>query len=142
MSRHASRIKAMFVLYRWDLLENDYDDIELEGFENALNEGCEFIYDVPFFNELINGVKDNISVIDRYIAICLTNYTIDRLSFVDRALIRLATFELKFTDLAHNIIINEYVDISHEYSETNEVNSAKFNNSLLDKISKRIKDGR
>ena len=142
MRRTFSRIKAMFVLYRWDLIKNEYEDIEHDGFESLLNEEGDLNYDVDFFNQLVNGVKDNIDVIDRYIAICLTNYSIDRLSYIDRAIIRLATYELKYTDTSNNIIINEYVDLSHEYSEIDDFNSAKFNNAILDKISKRISDGR
>lgn len=142
MKRSNSRKKAMFVLYHDDLMKNEYENIELENLKNLLKEVEIAQIDEDFFNELVNGVRENLDVIDRYIAISLTNYTIDRLSFVDRALLRIGVYELKFTETPKNIIIDEIVNLSHEFSETEDFSSSKFNNALLDKIAKRIADGK
>ncbi len=140
MKRTISRIKAMIVLYHDDLMKNDYSKEESDYIGSLIDSENE--YDEEFFNELVNGVKEHLDVIDRYIAISLTNYTIDRLSYVDRALIRIGVYELKYTDTPKNIVINEIVNLSHEYSKVDDFNSAKFNNALLDKIAKRIEDGK
>ncbi len=140
MKRTISRIKAMIVLYHDDLMKNDYSKEESDYIGSLIDSENE--YDEEFFNELVSGVKEHLDVIDRYIAISLTNYTIDRLSYVDRALIRIGVYELKYTDTPKNIVINEIVNLSHEYSKVDDFNSAKFNNALLDKIAKRIEDGK
>ena len=140
MKRTISRIKAMIVLYHDDLMKNDYSKEESDYIGRLIDSESE--YDEEFFNELVSGVKEHLDVIDRYIAISLTNYTIDRLSYVDRALIRIGVYELKYTDTPKNIVINEIVNLSHEYSEVKDFNSANINNALLDKIAKRIEDGK
>lgn len=141
MKRRISRIKAMIVLYHDDLMKESYEKVEEEGLEKLLQEDKNLSYDVDFYNELISGVRSNLEAIDRLIAISLTNYTIDRLSYVDRALLRIGVYELKYTTTPKNIIIDEIVSLSHEYSEVSGFDSSKFNNALLDKISKRIGDG-
>ena len=141
MKRRISRIKAMIVLYHDDLMKESYEKVEEEGLEKLLQEDKNLSYDVDFYNELISGVRSNLEAIDRLIAISLTNYTIDRLSYVDRALLRIGVYELKYTTTPKNIIIDEIVSLSHEYSEVSGFDSSKFNNALLDKISKRISDG-
>ena len=143
MKRRISRIKAMMILYHDDLMKEDYEKVEAEGLENLLKEESDkYSYDEDFCNELVNGVRSNLSTIDRLIAISLTNYTIDRLSYIDRALLRIGVYELKFTNTPKNIVINEIVSLSHEYSEVKGFESSKFNNALLDKISQRISDGK
>jgi len=47
-----------------------------------------------------------------------------------------------FTKTPKNIIINEILNLSHEYSEIEGLQTAKFNNSLLDRIAKRLENGK
>ena len=49
---------------------------------------------------------------------------------------------MKYTDTPKNVIINEIVNLSHEYSEVKGFESSKFNNALLEKISQRIENGK
>ena len=88
---------------------------------------------------LIPRSLDNLPKIDRMIAICLEKYPIERLSYVDRNLIRIGTYELMFTDTPVAIIINEIVNLSKEYTQIDNFESSKFNNALLDNISKRAR---
>lgn len=138
MKRTASRIKAMMKLYTYDLTKELLNDDYLDGFFNEEDVDC----DNDFYHQLVFGVLENISKIDRTIAISLKKYTLDRLSYVDRNLIRIAVYEMLFTDTPKNIIINEILDISHEYSEIEGLETSKFNNSLLDAISKRLEHGK
>ena len=138
MKRTASRIKAMMKLYTYDLTKDLLQDDYLDGFFNEEDVDC----DNDFYHQLVFGVLENISKIDRTIAISLKKYTLDRLSYVDRNLIRIAVYEMLFTDTPKNIIINEILDISHEYSEIEGLETSKFNNSLLDAISKRLEHGK
>lgn len=132
MKRNISRIKAMMVLYSKEINEN-YEEL------NALYDlDIDLQANEDFVNELVLGVTKYKKEIDFIISTNLEHYTISRLNFVDQAIIRIAVYEMKYTNTPHNIIINEALEISHEYSETMDDQSSKFNNSVLDKISKKI----
>lgn len=132
MKRNISRIKAMMILYTKEV-NLDYEELSaLEDLDDSLQ------LDEEFVNELVSGVFKYKKEIDFIISKNLEKYTISRLNFVDQAIIRIAVYEMKYTKTPHNIIINEALEISHEYSETDLDQSAKFNNSVLDKISKNI----
>lgn len=144
MKRNISRIKALFNLYENELVKNTTTDerfaeLLLEASEEANGESKEeFEYDLKFSDDLYNGVLDNLAKIDRMIAICLEKYPIERLSYIDRNLIRIGTYELMFTDTPKAIVINEIVNLSKIYSQVDNFESSKFNNSVLDAISKRL----
>lgn len=142
MKRTISRIKAMVRLYQFDLLKSNDN---LDTFDDLLNEVNEesgeelMVYDRPFSDIIYLGVIDNLSKIDRNIAINLDNYPLDRLSFVDRALLRIGTYELMYTYTPTPVIINEIINLSKQYSEVDKFYSSKFNNGVLDKISKIVR---
>lgn len=138
MKRTMSRIKAMMKLYSYDLTKDLLSDDYLEGIFKEEAVDC----DEDFYHQLVFGVLENLSKIDRTIAISLKKYTLDRLSYVDRNLIRIAVYEMLCTDTPKSIIINEILDISHEYSEIEGLETSKFNNSLLDNIAKRLEHGK
>lgn len=139
MRRNISRLKAMIRLYETDLLKTD-ENIDI--FDELLKEYSDtnIDYDKKFSDELYEGVKNNLSKIDKAIATSLDNYPLDRVSYVDRALLRIGTYELIYTDTPTPIIINEIVNLSKDYSEVNKLSSSKFNNGVLDKISKTYRD--
>ena len=62
------------------------------------------------------------------------------LNYVDRAIIRLAVSELLDGDLAKDIIINEALELTKEYSNLDDDKQVKFNNRLLDNISQGMKN--
>ena len=52
---------------------------------------------------------------------------------IDRSILRLSTYELKFTDTPKKVVINEAINLGKKYG-TNE--SGGFINAILDKIAK------
>ncbi len=141
MARNLSRIKALIELYQYDLLN---EDITIDTFDNLLEEvsdtDVDKTYSQKFTDELVNGVINNKNKIDYMIAINLEKYPLDRLSYIDRSLLRIGTYEMMFTKTPHQVVINEIVNLSKEYSQTDDFLSSKFNNSVLDKISKMINE--
>ena len=131
MKRTLSRIIAMQIIYNY----NTNKMLDFEGIIDIVNEE-EVEYDFEYVKKLVSGVIDNQVKIDFVISMNLKNYTLDRLSVVDRSLLELGTYELLFTDTPSNIIINEIVEISKEYSEVDDYKTSKFNNAVLDSISK------
>ena len=79
------------------------------------------------------------SRIDEVISSSLTNYSLDRLSYVDRAIIRVATYEM-MNGLSPSIAINEALEITKVFSDCGDGKARAFNNKLLDTISKAIGD--
>ncbi|MFA7126917.1 MAG: transcription antitermination factor NusB [Bacilli bacterium] len=135
MKRTIARIVAMMILYHYDLTK----ELEIELLIDLIH--CEEDYDQEMAKDLVDGIITNLRKIDHTISIYLDHYTLDRLSFVDRALVRIGTYELMFTNTPTSIVINEIIELSKEYSEVDDFNTAKFNNALLDKIAKGLKNG-
>ena len=85
-----------------------------------------------FAEELIAGVRGHLASIDRTISACLENFSFDRLSTVDRNILRVAVFELlHIPDVPAPVIINEAIEIAKRFGEAD---SARFVNGVLDRI--------
>jgi N utilization substance protein B len=141
MKRHNGRIIAVLTLYNMDL--SKLTDIEtLNVLNDIIMMEAEEEYPVEIDNlyahKIVDGVVNNLNAVDTIIIKSLVKYTIDRLSYVDRALIRVATYEMKFLGVDPKIAINEAVEITKEYSAVENDLQVKFNNKLLDNIAKVI----
>lgn len=135
MKRNISRIKAMIVLYNWDLTKSLIDDDDLNA---AINENLEedIEIDEKLYKDIVDGVISNLFEIDKMINLNLKKWSIDRLSYVDRNLLRMGIYEMVFYKTPKQIVINEILNIAHEYSETDIDNSISLLNSILDRISR------
>jgi len=137
MKRNNSRIKAMIVLYNYDITG---EKIDYEYLNRVIQEEREVLFDEDFFKELVDGVMTHFDEINRIMSLNLKNWTFERMSAVDRNLIRIAVYEMLYTETAHSVIINEILNLTHEYSELEDGLSSKFNNKLLDQISKNLNE--
>ena len=124
-----SRIRAIQTLYNIELLDSTVAE--------ALADASSGVDDDA--KDLIVSVMNAQPRIDEIISSSLTNYSIDRLSYVDRAIIRVATFEM-LNGLSPNIAINEALEITKVFSDCGDGKARAFNNKLLDTISKAIGD--
>lgn len=131
MKRTCSRIIAMQIIYNYNINKT----LDLEGIMDIINDE-EVDYDKEYLIELVEGVVNKQQEIDFIISMNLKNYTLDRLSVVDRSLLELGTYELVYTTTPKNIVINEIIEISKEYSEIDNYKTSKFNNAVLDAIAK------
>lgn len=87
-----------------------------------------------FAEELVVGIADHLEPIDGAISSLSTNWTVGRMARVDRALLRLAAFELLYCpDTPASVILNEAIEIAKRYG-TKE--SPAFVNGLLDQLAK------
>ncbi len=86
-----------------------------------------------FVRELVHGALDNREAVDQVIARNLVNWELDRLSAVDRNLLRLALFEiLHRPDIPNAVSINEALDLAKKYGSGGE--AVAFINGLLDRV--------
>jgi len=84
--------------------------------------------------DAIEGVLSNLDKIDDIIINNLVNWKINRLSYVDRAIIRFAVYELYYTDTAHEIAINEALNLTRKFSDEGDSKMVGFTNKVLDNI--------
>lgn len=92
---------------------------------------------VEYAEVLINGIKANLEKIDAVITANSKNWSLNRIAMVDRNILRIAIFEMKFSSeqIKPGIAINEAVEIAKTYGSTD---SASFVNGLLDSVSKGV----
>lgn len=85
-----------------------------------------------YVKEIASGIKENDEEITNMIAKNLkSGWTIDRISTVDLALLKLGIYEIKYKQVPFKIIINEVVNMAKKYGEET---SPAFINGVLAKI--------
>ena len=141
LAKTNSRIIAMMLLYIFDLTkELDFDkSVEMILENNNLNlkedeKSDDIEYDKDFLKELIDGVIIKKDYLDYIISLVIEGYTLDTLSFVDRNILRMGTYELIYMHTPKQIVINEAVNVAKVYSEIEGFKAGNFDNAVLDKI--------
>ncbi|KAF2960684.1 MULTISPECIES: transcription antitermination factor NusB [unclassified Thermotoga] len=108
-----------------------------EDLEQILEEILDETYDKKAKEDAqryIKGIKENLPMIDDLISRYLEKWSLNRLSVVDRNVLRLATYELLFEkDIPIEVTIDEAIEIAKRYGTEN---SGKFVNGILDRIAK------
>lgn len=85
-----------------------------------------------FADALVEGTLSRLVEIDAELARVMINWSLHRLAAVDRNILRLAVYELRFrTDIPPVVSINEAIDIARKFSTSD---SGKFVNGILDRI--------
>ena len=123
--KRQQRQDLMEALYQFDFYEQD---------KNKLKMILEFTDYQDRFFDIINAFEDVNNIIES----ALTNYTISRLSMVDRAILRLATYEMKYESLPKEIAINEALELTKAFTNLDDNKQVKFNNKVLDTIAKKL----
>ena len=146
MKRHNSRIFTILVLFNLDMNNVDLSQIEVEALKEVKEDVKKLILDDEYQVEINYEFSDLIidKVISEYnniieiIKDSLVNWSIDRLSYVDRAIVVSATAEMLIKDAPKEVIINEYLEITKEYSAVTDEKQVRFNNKVLDGIAKKL----
>ena len=130
--RRAARESALALLYSGDISEKDVTEIVDDGAypadDLALSEYAEM---------LIAGVAEHVDDIDKRLASTSENWSIDRMPVVDRAILRLATFEMIYVeDVPVSVSINEAVELAKMYG--GEDDSSRFVNGVLGRIARML----
>lgn len=88
-----------------------------------------------YTGKLVLGVAGHKSEIDRLISGCSQNWAIDRMPMVDRAILRLAVFEMRYVDdVPVSVTINEAVELAKEFG--GEDDSHRFVNGILGRLAR------
>lgn len=85
-----------------------------------------------YVKEIAKGIKEKNEEITQMISQNLkAGWTIDRISTVDLALLKLAIYEIKYAKIPFKVAINEAVNLAKKYGEEQ---SASFINGVLAKV--------
>jgi N utilization substance protein B len=137
----ASRICSTQVLYGASYSNCDIDKFIKSYMVNYLPSILKELdikdLDYDLLNTIIKGVCNNILKIDEIISNKLSkNWSIGRLSEIEKSVLRLATYELLFEKKFKKLtIINEYISIIEVFG-----GSPDFANGILENISKEINE--
>jgi len=85
----------------------------------------------PFVLEMLEGVKAHQAEVDELISQRAQGWTLDRLATVDRNILRLALYELLYTQTPGEVVINEAVELAKRFGTER---SADFVNGILDRV--------
>ena len=87
-----------------------------------------------YIRESVKGVEENKEAILKLIEKNLkSDWKIDRISKIDIAILKLAIYELEYTEIPFKVVINEAVEIAKKYGEDT---SKNFINGILASIVK------
>jgi len=129
-ARTKARKRAVDALYAAELREGMATEL-LEETKQQVEDRQNQDEIFSFANELVTGVLSNQLEIDETISSMAQNWSLDRMPAVDRAILRLAVYEINFADLEPAIAISEAVSLANELS-TDE--SGAFVNGVLSAV--------
>ena len=128
MKRHEAREVAFIILFE----KSFQDETPLDEIIDSAAES-EFFEVNQFVIRTVKSVFDNLSSIDDTIAQNLVGWSQNRISRVARAVLRLAVYEILFSDVPDGVAINEAVEITKKYSEQKE---AAYINGVLGSVAR------
>lgn len=128
-TRHQVRESIVGLLYASDIGNSEIDKFIDELFEDKKIRN----HQKDFALSLYNGIKVNLAVIDEAINRHLKEWDLAQIGNIERAILRLGTYEILFSQLDNAVVINEAIELAKKLcNET----SPKFVNGVLDSICK------
>ncbi len=123
-ARTKARRRAVEVLYEVDLRGEDADAgmASLGSRLQSIN---------PYTEQIVRGVVEHQERIDETLSTYAQGWTLDRMPPVDRAILRIGTWELLWGEVPEAVALAEAVDLANELS-TDE--SGKYINGVLAQV--------
>ena len=134
MKRTETRELTFRLIYSTEIqkdMDDEQKDLYIEENEIVDKE------DVKFINTVYNGIKENKEKIEKLISENLKEkWTIERISKIDVAILKVAIYELMYSDLPYKVVINEAVELAKKYGDDS---SKSFINGVLASVVKKEK---
>lgn len=149
MKRRLAREIALQSLYQIDMnevapetaIETVLEEARSDN-EADLEVGSGQLSGSLYLTDLVTGTIRYKDRIDETLSVYLTGWKVDRLSRVDRQILRLAAYEMLFgTEVPPKVVVNEAIELAKRFGSDE---SGKFVNGVLGKLIKeldRIKEG-
>ena len=136
-NRHLSRSIVLQSLFEWDLNVIDKKEV-IEILDRNIEEFAPNKTDRPFMEKLLTGVLSKQAELDLVISKAAPEWPIDRISPVDRNILRLGLYELLFSERSEvpaKVAINEAIELSKQFGGDN---SSRFINGVLGAVYKEM----
>ena len=138
-NRHLSRSVVMQTLFEWDfggqvLSEGSIDEVLLRNAE----EFAPGMGDTSFMKSLVESVLKKRETLDEILTKAAPDWPIEKISIVDRNILRIGLYELLFVDKAEvpaKVAINEAIELAKTFGGEN---SGKFVNGVLGAVYKEM----
>lgn len=143
--RRKGREIAVQTLYSLEYLELDSFLRELEFLEKYPEKLQEIANDrdisdddkvFAFADNILKSMIQNLDDVDNKISEQSTHWPIDKIAYLDKSVLRIAVYEILFTDTPDPVVMNEAIEIAKKYCSES---SAKYINGVLNAISKQTK---
>ena len=128
MKRSLLREKIMVILYQLDIAKDQKLNVSIDDTIKANVE-----VENEFVKQVVYGCVTYKDKIDNLANKYMNDWSIDRIDKTGAAILRMAIYELMYTDTPEVVVINEAIELSKKYSDDN---VRKIINSVLDKIIK------
>ncbi|WP_027407746.1 transcription antitermination factor NusB [Anoxybacteroides tepidamans] len=124
MNRHTAREKALQALFQIDVGRIEPE----QAIRSVVNEGEED----PFLRQLVFGVIEHQAEIDELLRANLEKWTLERVANVDRSILRMATYEMKYVeDVPIKVSFDEAIELGKKFGDDK---SGRFINGVLSKV--------
>lgn len=114
------------------LFQNDYNtDVDVTIIKTLI---ADRLNDQPireFSWQLYHGVMSHIAEIDQKIQQVASNWKLERMAATDRAILRLGTYELNYTQTPVGVAIDECIELAKKFGSSQ---SSMFVNGVLDRV--------
>ncbi|MFO7660014.1 MAG: transcription antitermination factor NusB [Candidatus Cloacimonadaceae bacterium] len=143
--RRKARELAIQTLYALDYseTENEFREFnQLNAYPEILSQMAEHEHiaenhgSLLFAEELIKNTIIHLEDIEAMLQKHSDNWSLERIAHLDRSILRVAIYEIMFTDTPAPIVINEAIEVAKKYSSES---SNKFVNGILDAVFQDIK---
>jgi N utilization substance protein B len=131
--RRKSREFALQMLFQWDMSPQEPAKLEAKFWRAAKAADSTR----AFANQLFEGATKQVAALDELIVKHAENWRFERLAAIDRAVLRLAIYELRVADAPYKVVLNEAVDLAKKYSSEE---SGAFVNGVLDAVYKSMEN--
>jgi len=125
--RRKARELALQLLYQWDLRAESPEKIE-EAFWPGAKAAARTR---EFAHRLFTGTVAAAPQLDALVERHATNWRLERMSAIDRNILRLAAFELKFATAPAKVVLDEAVELAKKFSDDA---APAFVNGVLDAV--------
>jgi N utilization substance protein B len=132
--RRKAREYALKILYALDI-QNDEKIDNCCAMLDSLYVNCPDQIK-EYAETLAKGTLSHLDSIDKYISEYIRNWKLERISPIDRNILRLGIYELLYEALDEKIIIDEAVEIAKKYGSND---AFQFINAVLDAINKNMR---
>ena len=136
-NRHLARSIVLQTLYEWDFRKFSSAEA-MNLLKRNIDEFASGLSDSAFLSELLSHILSKLEDLDRIIGKAAPDWPIEKISIIDRNVLRLGLFELLFADkedVPAKVAINEAIELAKTFGGEN---SGKFVNGVLGSIYKEL----